>query len=211
MVHTHEVNNLISLLFICTGMWTDSTCLQINLSIFFPKVNWLVLTRDPYLSELYVSTTMNPYPCKSLVQKYSSKASPIKIWVSLRASYNYDNNNNRVPQRPAMCHEIQYQNSDGANCNHWNWVNHQNIASCISQFQLRPAALKHQPTPPPPPPRWFPGISNFFWLGSKFPGVGTLELSNHPGWGRKKRARTYRVRVTRSGIALGLARDLNFF
>ena len=38
---------------------------------------------------------------------------------------------------------------------------------CISQFHLRPAQ--------PPPPR-------------AAPGVGTLELSNPPGWGRKKMA-----------------------
>ena len=36
---------------------------------------------------------------------------------------------------------------------------------CIGQFQLRPAPLD-----------------------GKFPGVGTLELSNPPGCGRKKRA-----------------------
>ena len=40
----------------------------------------------------------------------------------------------------------------------------------------------------PPPPGWPPGISIFFALDGKFPGVGTLELSNPPGWGRKKRA-----------------------
>ena len=28
----------------------------------------------------------------------------------------------------------------------------------------------------------------FFALDGKFPGMGTLELSNPPGWGRKKRA-----------------------
>ena len=31
-------------------------------------------------------------------------------------------------------------------------------------------------------------LAFFFALDSKFPGVGTLELSNPPGWGRKKRA-----------------------
>ena len=41
---------------------------------------------------------------------------------------------------------------------------------------------------PPPPPGWTPGISIFFALDGKFPGVRTLELSNPPGWGRKKRA-----------------------
>ena len=38
---------------------------------------------------------------------------------------------------------------------------------------------------------WYaqPGHKYFFFaLDSKFPGVGTLELSNPPGWGRKKRA-----------------------
>ena len=49
----------------------------------------------------------------------------------------------------------------------------------------------HQSIPPapiPPPTGWPPGISIFFTLDGKFPGVGTLELSNPPGWGRKKRA-----------------------
>ena len=40
--------------------------------------------------------------------------------------------------------------------------------------QSIPAASNH-----PPPP----GIS----MDGKFPGVGTLKLSNPPGWGRKKR------------------------
>ena len=44
----------------------------------------------------------------------------------------------------------------------------------------------HQSIPPAPRPP--PGISIFFALDGKFPGVGTLELSNSPGWGRKKRA-----------------------
>ena len=41
---------------------------------------------------------------------------------------------------------------------------------------------------PPPSPATPPGISIFFALDGKFPGVGTLELSNPPVWGRKKRA-----------------------
>ena len=42
---------------------------------------------------------------------------------------------------------------------------------------------------PPPPPGLTPGIGIlFFALDGKFPGVGTLELSNPPGWGRKKTA-----------------------
>ena len=45
-----------------------------------------------------------------------------------------------------------------------------------------------RPTPPPPPPGLPPGISVFLALDGKFPGVGTLEQSNPPGWGRKKRA-----------------------
>ena len=50
---------------------------------------------------------------------------------------------------------------------------------CISQFHLRPV----------PPSGLTPGISIFFFAShGKFPGVGTLELSNRPGWGRKKRA-----------------------
>ena len=50
--------------------------------------------------------------------------------------------------------------------------------------------LMHQSIPPAPrpPPGWPPGISIFFALDGKFPGVGTLELSNAPGWGQKKRA-----------------------
>ena len=53
------------------------------------------------------------------------------------------------------------------------------VNACISQFQVRP-----EPPPPLPPPRALP----FFGLGWKIPGVGTLELSNPPGWGPKKRA-----------------------
>ena len=57
--------------------------------------------------------------------------------------------------------------------------------------------LMHQSIPPAPskhPPPRFPGrpqgISTFFALDGNFPGVGTLELSISPGWGRKKRANT---------------------
>ena len=38
--------------------------------------------------------------------------------------------------------------------------------------------------PSPPPLGWPPGISIFFAVDGKFPGVGILELSNPPGWGR---------------------------
>ena len=50
----------------------------------------------------------------------------------------------------------------------------------ISQFQLHPAL------PLPADPRALAFF--FFALDGKFPGVGNLELSNPPGWGRKKRA-----------------------
>ena len=71
-----------------------------------------------------------------------------------------------------------------------------NIHTCISTAinscnVVFTSEFMHQsiPTPPPPPhPGWPPGISIFFTLDGKFPGVGTLELSNPPGWGRKKRA-----------------------
>ena len=53
----------------------------------------------------------------------------------------------------------------------------------ISQFQLRSLH-----PPPPLPPTWVPGISIFFALDAKFPGVETLEVSNSTGRGRKKRA-----------------------
>ena len=43
--------------------------------------------------------------------------------------------------------------------------------------------------PPPPPGGADPqALACFFALDGKFLGVGTLELSNPPGWGRKKRA-----------------------
>ena len=39
----------------------------------------------------------------------------------------------------------------------------------------------------PPPPGADPRASAFFFaLDGKFPGLGTLELPNPPGWGRKK-------------------------
>ena len=40
-------------------------------------------------------------------------------------------------------------------------------------------------TPPSPSLGWLPGISIFFALDGKFPGLGTLELSNPLGWGWK--------------------------
>ena len=48
----------------------------------------------------------------------------------------------------------------------------------------------HQPIPAAPsPPRAEPrALAYFFALDGKFPGVGTLELSNPQGWGRQKRA-----------------------
>ena len=51
----------------------------------------------------------------------------------------------------------------------------------------------HQSIPPAPDPsppfRADPrALAFFFALDGKFPGVGTLELSNPLGWGRKKRA-----------------------
>ena len=50
--------------------------------------------------------------------------------------------------------------------------------------------LMHQPIPPapspPPPPGLTPGHWHFFALDGNFRGVGTLELSNPPGWGQKK-------------------------
>ena len=43
--------------------------------------------------------------------------------------------------------------------------------------------------PPVPPPRAYPrALAIFFALDGKFPGVGTVELSNPPECGRKKRA-----------------------
>ena len=50
--------------------------------------------------------------------------------------------------------------------------------------------IMHQSIPPatslPPPLGLNPGHWHFFTLDVKFPGVGTFELSNPPGWGRKK-------------------------
>ena len=47
----------------------------------------------------------------------------------------------------------------------------------------------HQSIPPAPrPPRADLRALAFFCLGWQIPGVGTLELSNSPGWGRKKKA-----------------------
>ena len=44
----------------------------------------------------------------------------------------------------------------------------------------------HVESPPPGLIPW--ALAWFFALGGTFPGVGTLELSNAPGWGRKERA-----------------------
>ena len=46
------------------------------------------------------------------------------------------------------------------------------------------SSIIHQsiPAAPASPLGWPPGISVFFALDGKFPGVGTLELTNPPGW-----------------------------
>ena len=49
-------------------------------------------------------------------------------------------------------------------------------------------AARRPPPPLPSRPGCSPGISIYFALDGKFPGVGTLELSNPPAWRRKKRA-----------------------
>ena len=54
----------------------------------------------------------------------------------------------------------------------------------IVRFYLNTNASVNSTCAQPPPP----GISIFFASDGKFPGVGTLELSNSPGWSRKKRA-----------------------
>ena len=61
------------------------------------------------------------------------------------------------------------------------WINLLSLAACMLW-------IMHQSIPPAPsaPPGWPPGISMFFALDGKFPGVGTLELSNPPGVGTKK-------------------------
>ena len=52
-----------------------------------------------------------------------------------------------------------------------------------------PLPLMHPTWAQPPPPRADPRHWHFFSaLDGKFPGVGTLELSNPPEWGRKKTA-----------------------
>ena len=59
----------------------------------------------------------------------------------------------------------------------------------FSHSTLMHQSIPAAPSPPPPPSGWPPGISIFLALDGKFPGVGTLELSNPPGGGgRKKRA-----------------------
>ena len=146
-------------------MWTDSTWLQINLSIFFPKVNWLVLTRDHYLSELYVSTTMNPYPCKSLVQKYSSKASPIKIWLSLRASYNYDNNIALTTRRRVKGDVSRNSISKLRRCELQPLKLSESSKYCIMHQSIpaAPSCPQAPNTPPPPhPPLGLARDLNFF-------------------------------------------------
>ena len=82
-----------------------------------------------------------------------------------------------------MCHEIQYQNSDGANCNHWNWVNHQNIASVNSSC----AQLPSSPTPPPPPsPADSRALAIFFLAWYQIPEGGDSSVVKSPGVGTKK-------------------------
>ena len=61
-------------------------------------------------------------------------------------------------------------------------------------------------TAPSPPPPWADtrALAFFFALDGKFTGVGTLELSNPPGWERKKRANTPAVLRQHCNIFHGL-------
>ena len=53
--------------------------------------------------------------------------------------------------------------------------------------QSIPAVRSPSLLPPPPPPLvLIPGISIFFALDGKFPGLGTLELSNPSVWDEKR-------------------------
>ena len=72
---------------------------------------------------------------------------------------------------------------------HWSW-NPVPGNRLQKHRENRLRLLNYLKTPPPSPPLPCPpDISIFFFaLDGKFPGVGTLELSNPPGWGRKKRA-----------------------
>ena len=62
-------------------------------------------------------------------------------------------------------------------------LNDRLLVISLVMHQSIPPAPRHSPPPGPTPGHW----NFFFALDSKFPGVGTLELSNPPGWGRKKR------------------------
>ena len=64
-----------------------------------------------------------------------------------------------------------------------------NVMANLSSLNKLPNASVNSSCAQPhlPPPSWPPGISIFFALDGKIPGVGTLELSNPPGCGRKKR------------------------
>jgi len=58
------------------------------------------------------------------------------------------------------------------------------INNIIMRQSIPAAPSAQRPAPsaqPPPPPGSPPGIGIFFALDGKFPGVGTLQLSNPPG------------------------------
>ena len=56
----------------------------------------------------------------------------------------------------------------------------------FNMIKVRHQSIPPAPRPPPPLPGWPPGISIFFALDGKFPGVGTLELSNPRGEDEKR-------------------------
>ena len=81
----------------------------------------------------------------------------------------------------------------------WLYKVQERILSCfiiIVIFSLDHAKNPLLPAPPPRPP----GIT----LDGKSPGVGTLELSNPPGWGQKQRANAPSVYGFRKLSALKL-------
>ena len=59
---------------------------------------------------------------------------------------------------------------------------------CPYYASVNPSCAKPTSPPSPPPHRDDPRALLFFCLGWQISGMGTLELSNPPGWGQKKGA-----------------------
>ena len=138
------------------------------------RSRWLKIDSSPVVKTTLSMRTKNAE--KIIFKKKEANIQPFDHQKSLLLHVLFGRGPNKV--RETACFDVTAVNLKKVGMASRNIVIKNNTRcyeSALQLFQLRPA-----------PPVWPTGISTFFALDGKFPGVGTLELSNPPGWGRKR-------------------------